>query len=96
LLHESFLVRTNDLLGKMSRKENLAYLSGLLIGEELKNIGHGTIVLASSGELLHLYNMAIELLDTGTDLIVVPETEMERAVSIGQLAIFKKIIESDE
>src|SRR5215469_4233274 len=36
LLHSSFLVRTNHLFDKLSKQENYFYLSGLLIGAELK------------------------------------------------------------
>ncbi|HEY6504899.1 MAG TPA: 2-dehydro-3-deoxygalactonokinase [Chitinophagaceae bacterium] len=38
LLHSSFLVRTNDLFDKLSKQQNYFYLSGLLIGTELKEL----------------------------------------------------------
>lgn len=38
VLHSSFLVRTNHLFGKLSKQENYCYLSGLLIGTELKEL----------------------------------------------------------
>jgi 2-dehydro-3-deoxygalactonokinase len=38
LLHASFLVRTNQVLKKMPPQQNYHYLSGLLIGAELKDI----------------------------------------------------------
>ncbi len=37
-LNSSFRVRTNDLFHKISKKENYCYLSGLLIGTELKEL----------------------------------------------------------
>ena len=38
ILNSSFQVRTNDLFNKISKQENYCYLSGLLIGTELKEI----------------------------------------------------------
>ncbi len=38
LLHASFLVRTNGLFNRNTKKENYFYLSGLLIGTELKDL----------------------------------------------------------
>jgi 2-dehydro-3-deoxygalactonokinase len=38
LLHASFLVRTNGLFNRNTKKENYYYLSGLLIGTELKDL----------------------------------------------------------
>ena len=38
LLHSAFLVRTNHLLGKYTKEENYYYLSGLLIGSEIKDL----------------------------------------------------------
>src|SRR5690606_5422333 len=40
LLQASFGVRTNELFRKFGKKENLHYLSGLLIGKELKELLH--------------------------------------------------------
>lgn len=41
LLHAAFRVRTNDLFGTLSKKENFHYLSGLLIGTELQALAGG-------------------------------------------------------
>lgn len=38
LLNSAFFVRTNSLFGKYTKQENYSYLSGLLIGTELKNL----------------------------------------------------------
>jgi 2-dehydro-3-deoxygalactonokinase len=38
LLHAAFLVRTNSLLGGMSKEDNYYFLSGLLIGSELATL----------------------------------------------------------
>lgn len=53
LLHGSFLVRTNHLFDKLSKQENYFYLSGLLIGTELKElITIKTLLTVVSDELL--------------------------------------------
>jgi 2-dehydro-3-deoxygalactonokinase len=38
LLHASFFARTNGLFNRNTKKENYFYLSGLLIGTELKDL----------------------------------------------------------
>ena len=45
LLHSAFLVRTNQLLGGYSPADNYHYLSGLLIGEELRKIAGETMAV---------------------------------------------------
>lgn len=59
LLHNVFLVRTNHLLKNLSRQENYYYLSGLLIGEELKKIAHSKIPVTLVGsEVIQKYYAA--------------------------------------
>jgi 2-dehydro-3-deoxygalactonokinase len=65
LLHSLFWVRTNQLFNKLSKESNYYYLSGLLIGTELKEL-KGTekaITLLSSGILSESYLLALETLD---------------------------------
>jgi 2-dehydro-3-deoxygalactonokinase len=64
VLHSSFLVRTNHLFGKLSKQENYCYLSGLLIGTELKELINSRILLTIvSNELLEkLYSSALQKL----------------------------------
>jgi 2-dehydro-3-deoxygalactonokinase len=62
LLNNIFCVRTNGLFGKLSKKQNYYYLSGLLIGEELKSIKMGkykSLTIVSSGILANLYFEAL-------------------------------------
>ncbi|UOQ97223.1 2-dehydro-3-deoxygalactonokinase [Hymenobacter sp. 5317J-9] len=65
LLHNAFLVRTNDLFKKASKPENYFYLSGLLIGNECNelraNIPAG-ITLAGEPVLVQLYGAALQAL----------------------------------
>jgi len=60
LLHSSFLVRTNQLFGRWSGAENYNYLSGLLIGEELKQLAklHTPVMVVSTGRLAGYYQAA--------------------------------------
>ncbi|MDB5013883.1 MAG: hypothetical protein JWQ25_2085 [Daejeonella sp.] len=65
LLHEIFKVRTNDLFKKLSHAENYFYLSGLLIGSELKDFPKNSftaITLAGEPVLLAHYEAAFHLL----------------------------------
>lgn len=52
VLHSSFLVRTNNLFGKLSKQENYLYLSGLLIGTELKELINNTTSITLVGDEL--------------------------------------------
>lgn len=64
LLHSSFLVRTNDLFHKLSKQENYFYLSGLLIGTELKEIKavRMPITVVSDAAQAKLYSLALQKL----------------------------------
>jgi 2-dehydro-3-deoxygalactonokinase len=65
LLHSSFLVRTNHLFGRWSGEENYAYLSGLLIGEELKGAARARlpVTLVGSGLQAAYYKSALNVLN---------------------------------
>jgi len=64
LLHSAFLVRTRHLLGEPGKEENYFYLSGLLIGTELKELaGKGlSPVLVCKEELKEYYLVALRQL----------------------------------
>jgi 2-dehydro-3-deoxygalactonokinase len=64
LLHSSFLVRTNTLLNKLSKQENYFYLSGVVIGTELKYLPaiKTTLTVVSDPLLAKLYNIALQKL----------------------------------
>jgi 2-dehydro-3-deoxygalactonokinase len=64
LLHNAFLVRTNDLFKTANKQENYYYLSGLLIGTELKwltNTGSLPITLVSNEYMHDLYLPALAI-----------------------------------
>ncbi len=64
LLHNAFLVRTNQVLGNLSMEENYFYLSGLLIGTELKALVDRPVELTVVGNELmqHFYVSALKKL----------------------------------
>jgi len=62
LLHNSFTIRTNQLFNRMTREENYHYLSGLLIGTELKDLlqqKYSSVTLVSAGALEEKYFLAL-------------------------------------
>lgn len=62
-LNAAFKVRINSLFNVQGPEENYYYLSGLLIGEELKNIDINQLhIVVGSGELASLYNIALEII----------------------------------
>ncbi|WP_162946315.1 2-dehydro-3-deoxygalactonokinase [Chitinophaga barathri] len=70
VLQHCFRVRTNQLLKGMPAEQNYYYLSGLLIGEELKAIKAGVPVYLMGGALhTQLYALACEALDIRTVLM---------------------------
>lgn len=93
LLNSLFSVRINQLKKYLSAEQNYFYLSGLLIGSELKHIVHTTqiLVLCSSGSLLELYKMAIECAGLSKRTILVPAEVLDNAAAAGQIKILNSI-----
>ncbi|HVS96103.1 MAG TPA: 2-dehydro-3-deoxygalactonokinase [Puia sp.] len=78
ILRGAFSVRTNTLFKRLSKENNYQYLSGLLIGEELKALGHRPITLVSSGSLLSSYQAALQYLGLPPVQSIDAETAMVR------------------
>lgn len=74
LLHGSFLVRTNELFKKYTKQENYFYLSGLVIGSELKDLAVRPSALHLLGDAVmsSIYSLALETLE-------IPVAAMENA-----------------
>ncbi|GAB3532877.1 2-dehydro-3-deoxygalactonokinase [Pontibacter brevis] len=92
LLHSVFRVRTNDLFGKYSKKENYHYLSGLLIGTELENIkpsDEEQVFVCSDAPLKTSYETALEVLGLKQQIRTFSENWAEEAVVRGQLKIYR-------
>lgn len=64
LLNSIFQVRVNQLFDKTSKEENYYYLSGLLIGHELKDLADKPVpvTIVGSGEFQKLYRKALQVL----------------------------------
>jgi 2-dehydro-3-deoxygalactonokinase len=90
VLHKMFKVRTAGLFNRMSKEENFSYLSGMLIGAELKDLkdAHlGRIILCGSGELMQAYEQALKalgLLEKPGDCFI---ADGNTATAIGQYKI---------
>lgn len=92
LLHNCFEVRTNILFQKMDRQQNYYYLSGLLIGTELRNLADGPclpITLVSNEALQPFYVEALRLILPGNDLTV---KSVEEALVKGQFRVYSSFI----
>jgi 2-dehydro-3-deoxygalactonokinase len=90
ILNTSFKVRTNHLFHKLSQQENYHYLSGLLIGTEIKEIA-GTdqgITLVCNSYLNFHYETAFHQLDKTMSLKI---QNADEAMVAGQLKILKQL-----
>ncbi len=93
LLHACFLARTNNLFGKFTKAENAFFLSGLLIGYELRDLAKGPkasrLVICCGEKLLQQYRYACQGL--GYDQVTyVPSEILEQAVVMGQIEVFNR------
>lgn len=92
LLHTAFRVRTNDLFGKFSKEESYNYLSGLLIGTELRELeaaAYLQVYVCSDSVLRERYKTALAVLGLQDKVHVFPAGWAEEAVVRGQLKIYK-------
>lgn len=91
LLHQAFLVRTQDLFTQATKQENYFYLSGLLIGSECGDLlGHlpARITLAGEPVLLAHYGAALHTLGIAGRCPVHTKTAAEVTLH-GQLAVLR-------
>jgi 2-dehydro-3-deoxygalactonokinase len=88
ILSTAFSVRTNDVLQKMGKKENYSYLSGLLIGGELRgsiSALHSRVTICGESSLTQLYTLALrKLVQTATIKTKAPDEAFVK----GQIRIF--------
>jgi 2-dehydro-3-deoxygalactonokinase len=91
LLNSIFHVRTNQLFKKASPMENYQFLSGLLIGSELKGVAEkklAAIALVCSEGLKRAYMDAIEILDPGNQLQYI---NADAALIAGQYNVIRQL-----
>ena len=92
IMKSLFTVRTNDLFKRFDKKQNAHYLSGLLIGEELKIISaktDATVVLCSASNLSSFYTTALETMNLPGSAIIIDPDVMDIASVLGQIKIFR-------
>jgi 2-dehydro-3-deoxygalactonokinase len=88
LLHGAFMVRTNQVLKKMPAQQNYHYLSGLLMGTELKEIKPKTNVYLVGGvKHMLLYALACDVID----IRVLGKLNADEALVKGQRILFKSL-----
>lgn len=84
LLHAGFMVRTNQVLKQLPPQQNYFYLSGLLIGSELKDINPSVDIYLVGGAVhTPLYAIACEVLG----LKVLQEIDADEALVRGQVVV---------
>ncbi len=90
LLHSSFLVRTNDVFKKLSLEENYFYLSGLLIGTELKDVINESrnITVVSNKAMCDQYITALNFLGFPKSNMQLKSMNADEALLKGQMKIF--------
>lgn len=88
LLHAAFMVRTNQLLKKIPPAHNRFYLSGLLIGAELKAVPPDMPVYLVAGPLhTPLYTLACKVLNIPVAAVI----DADEALIRGQRAVISNL-----
>lgn len=93
LLNILFSVRVNELFGRLSREENFFYLSGLLIGSELRDLlGQSKlrILLCSGSKVDALYQLAISTMDLLDKTTIISSNVVDNAAVNGHIKLFEK------
>jgi 2-dehydro-3-deoxygalactonokinase len=91
LLNTCFRVRTNQLFGRLNKEQNFRYLSGLLIGSELRELSSKSqlpVTVVGSERLLLSYAEALRLLFPGKEVRTIHESE---ATVKGHCQIFNRM-----
>ncbi|MFI5155519.1 MAG: 2-dehydro-3-deoxygalactonokinase [Chitinophagales bacterium] len=93
ILHSAFWVRTNQLFDKLSKEENYFYLSGLLIGTEIKEMDTPEsvpITIVSDQFLGPLYEEALRVPGKNGTKRNFKMANADKALIQGQYKIYKK------
>jgi len=94
ILNSLFKIRANSLFEKMNNVQNYYFLSGLLIGEELKSIStdeETVLHLCAGGKLFELYKKAIQALGLDEITNIIPQKIVDSAVIRGQYKLLKTL-----
>lgn len=98
LLHNCFKVRTNNLFNKLTNQENYNYLSGLIIGTELRELLYYDpiqIYLCAGSDVQAYYNAALTELELGHKVHNFSPQWVEEAVVRGQLTIYNNQVKNE-
>lgn len=91
-----FRVRTRQVLDGQPQAANRAYLSGLVLGNELSYLADHDratvhIVLAAGASLSLAYQAALDELNLGTSLTVIAPDDVERLTALGQGKVLNRL-----
>jgi 2-dehydro-3-deoxygalactonokinase len=84
VLHHLFGVRTRGLMGELAAGAAASYLSGILIGHELRAQGAGEFSVLGAAQLAALYQQAAALLGMSARLLD-PESAVRALVRLGAM-----------
>jgi len=92
-LNGLFCIRTNALLKGISEIDNYYYLSGLLIGQELRTLLNfkGQLLLSCDKHLAALYQFALATVQLDKHLTLVTALDMEHCIPVAHLKLFQNI-----
>lgn len=99
ILHTLFTVRTAQLFDKFEKKYNSFYLSGLLIGDELRQLNSDTkrnLVICSGKHLYEHYKIASDILKLTSNTIFIQAELIDKATIAGQIQLFNALYTSHE
>lgn len=94
LLHTLFTIRTAQLFSKFSKEQNSYYLSGLLIGTELRELNKGKydqMIICSGKNLYDHYKLAAEAILLNTKVVFIQPDLIDKATIAGQVQIFNAL-----
>lgn len=92
-LNSLFSTRTNTLLNDLSEKDNYYYLSGLLIGQELRALRNfqGQLLLNCEKHLATLYQFALTIIQLDRHLTLIEASNMEQCIPTAHYKLFQNI-----
>ena len=94
LLNTLFTVRTNQLFSKFTKEQNAFYLSGLLIGTELRQLADESfrhLIICSGKHLYAHYKCAAGALSLTENITFIQPELIDKATIAGQVQIFKAL-----
>lgn len=91
LLRSLFSVRINHLFSRLDGRANFFYLSGLLIGTELRSIARNVrILLCANRQMGELYELALQQLALLPRAVIIPADQADAAAIEGHIKLLKK------